>query len=442
MRNRKAKGARKLRAPFLFLWYNTHMNDMLISPLAELEEEKQKKIQKKRKKWPKPLRIVLWSLLGAILVAGTIVIAYIMNTPRARLLWATVHFASDTLEDQDYLLYNIDIMELVRLYANADTAVEGSVKISDVKGFNLSIKAEMTAERSMSTNRLASTSTIEVLGQEVASTDIYAEGDTVYLISPDIDDLAFAFPTGIDLFMRMPDFTSDIDQQWFSDNKKNIYDCVQQIGLEETGNTIMDTNGRTSEEYVITIPEGCGGFIWELLGMDAPDYDVVVSIYLRDDNRIRRVEMDLSHQIDGLTLVMDGVDMGTCYLYMDLPDDEQCVLQVTRNSEKNNLFDMNATYYTNSDKEYHMISQMRWVELEDGGFELKIEDGEIKRGNVLLASLDFNGTVTHLEEEIDPFDGITIDLNSLEELDWKAIRDDVDTYVNDALDKFKESVGL
>lgn len=68
----------------------------------------------------------------------------------------------------------------------------------------------------------------------------------------------------------MPDLTSDIDKTWFKDHMQDIADLTKQISIDQTGKTIEDEDGTVSEEFVITIPQGCGQFIWDLLGIDAP----------------------------------------------------------------------------------------------------------------------------------------------------------------------------
>ncbi len=64
----------------------------------------------------------------------------------------------------------------------------------------------------------------------------------------------------------------------FTTTFSNIIELTRQIQIEETGKTRTDSDDVKSHEYLVTIPEGSGGFIWELLGMDTPDYDIRVSV--------------------------------------------------------------------------------------------------------------------------------------------------------------------
>ena len=54
---------------------------------------------------------------------------------------------------------------------------------------------------------------------------------------------------------------------------------------------------------------GSGQFIWKLLGMEAPDYDVTVSVYLTKGNCLRRMTVDLSHVLEGAVFMVDGKEV-------------------------------------------------------------------------------------------------------------------------------------
>ena len=97
----------------------------------------------------------------------------------------------------------------------------------------------------------------------------------------------------------------DIDQEWFHDNFSNIIELTRQIQIEETGKTRTDSDDVKSHEYLVTIPEGSGDFIWELLGMDAPDYDIRISLYLTGLCRMSRMEVDLSDITKGASMIID-----------------------------------------------------------------------------------------------------------------------------------------
>ena len=83
---------------------------------------------------------------------------------------------------------------------------------------------------------------------------------------PMLDNLSYAMTTSNTYFKKAPELKHDIDQEWFHDNFSNIIELTRQIQNEETGKTRTDSDEVKSHEYLVTIPEGSGGFIWELLG--------------------------------------------------------------------------------------------------------------------------------------------------------------------------------
>lgn len=154
---------------------------------------------------------------------------------------------------------------------------------------------------------------------------------------------------------------------------QDIADLTKQISIDQTGKTIEGEDGTVSEEFVITIPQGCGQFIWDLLGIDAPDYDVVCSMYLTKHNHLRRLSVDMSDVLDGASMVVDGEDVGTAYMYYELPDDERVEMKMVRNPDYSHWIDAEMTYYANTGKQYKMTSHITWQEAEDG-FSLKATD--------------------------------------------------------------------
>ena len=47
------------------------------------------------------------------------------------------------------------------------------------------------------------------------------------------EDIGYAFPTGQNLFLKMPDLTSDIDKEWFKDHLRDIAELTNRIDIEK-----------------------------------------------------------------------------------------------------------------------------------------------------------------------------------------------------------------
>ena len=390
-------------------------------------------------KGQKVLAIILSVLVIAILAVVGVYKIESKTNPRVRLLSSTVYFTEHTLKNPSYLMYGVDIMELLHVYFNGPIEVSGDVALYDVKDLGFSFTMDMEATRSLEQKRLACTSAAEVLGIDAGTAEIYSEDETIYILIPSMD-LSFAFPTGMELFKRMPDLTHDIDREWFHENMQNIIEFTGQIKIEETGEYIRETNGEKAEEFKITIPEGTGAFMWELLGMDMPDYDVIVSMYLNSKNHLRRLEIDLSNTMEGASMVIDGEDVGTLLFYYDLPDGEKMHMVMTRLSDKTNTMSMETVYDTNADIHYTMQGNLSWsYDDGDDGVKIKVKEMQIQHGSEVLAKINFNGSVTPLNEEPDVFYGVDTDyLEEIEKLDWKAIRDDVEGFTKDIIAQLKE----
>lgn len=383
--------------------------------------------------------IILCCILLVILTVGGFTLSRTKN-PRVRMLLSILHFTESTLEDPAYLLYDIDIMELCREYLNADTQITGTAGFDHMQKVKSSIYMDVDATRSFAQKRAVAHMNMDFIVVNAGEMNLYGEKETVYLDAPLLgEDVGYAFPTGLNLFPKAPDLTSDIDKTWFRQNAKNIVELMQNISMEETGEVIKDKDGTVSQEFVVTIPKGQGGFVWELLGMDAPDYDVVSSVYLTEDNRLRRMSMDLSQKVEGASFVLDGTSLGTCYFYYDLPENERMEMTMVRNPKYKNWIDCEIVYITNKGQQYVVTSNMTWNQ-EEKGFSLKINDLKITNGDKNLAQGFFKGQVVPLEKEPDVFEGREDYLYNLQVLDWRKIREDSESFINEVLAKTSMSV--
>lgn len=380
----------------------------------------------------KKIRIGILLVLVAVLIIG---ISVAMRNPRVKLLYSVINFSESTLKNEEYLLYDVDIMEFFSDYANSDTRITGVMGFPEIKGMNATVSVDMDAERSFSQKKFASESSLNLLWAEAGQLNLYAEDDTWYISAPILGtDIGYAFPTDLDWFPKMPELTSDIDRAWFRDNYSNIVKLMSQIEIEKTDKIIENDDGTESTGYSVTIHKGDGHFIWELLGMDDPDYDVNVIMYLTNHNRFRRMEVDLSDILEGATLTLDGENASTCIFTYELPDNESMDFTMTRNPETENWIDMTSNYYGNNGKIYQMTAGLNWEEIKNG-FKMNMKNIKVTCDDELLARAYFLGKVVKEEATDDLFEGKTDYLNSLEVIQWKTVRDDTESFIQEVLDK-------
>jgi hypothetical protein len=67
---------------------------------------------------------------------------------------------------------------------------------------------------------------------------------------------------------------------------------------------------------------------------------------------------------------------------------------------------------------------------------------QVKYGTEMWASGSFKGTITPQEQTTDVFGQAAVDLDSLDPIDWKALRDNADGFVDDILAQIEEKTGL
>lgn len=377
-------------------------------------------------------------LLAVIIVILGGSIFYVSRTNvRMRLLCNVLHFVTNTLESPSYLLYDVDIMELCRDYGNGDILINGRMGFDGLEQVSSSIYFDVEGSRSFSQKRMESTMDMSLLWIELGELNLYAEDETVYLTAPLLgEEIGYAFPTGQNLFLKMPELSHDLDKEWFQDHTMDIIDFMaNDISIVETGEILVDEDGTKSDELVITVPQGTGDFIWELLGMEAPDYDVVTTLYLTSDNHLRRVSVDLSDVLPGASMMIDGEDIGTSYFLYKLPDDEQVTLKMVRNPNYTHWIDSEAIYSANNGSKYSMTTHITWQEEADGTITLKARDIAIMQDGKQKANGYFSGSI----EKASDMEALFVDeedrLYALEELDWKAVRDDAESFIDDVLSK-------
>lgn len=137
--------------------------------------------------------------------------------------------------------------------------------------------------------------------------------------------------------------------------------------------------------------------------------------------------------------MLDGVSMGTCYFYYELPENERVEMTMIRNPKYKNWMDCKMVYFTNTGEELTTTSNMTWNR-DDKSFSLKVNDLLMTKGDKTMAQGFFTGEVSQLDKKPDVFEGKDEYLYGLEVLDWRKIRDDSEAFVNEVLAKTSMSV--
>lgn len=382
-------------------------------------------------------------ILIIIFALAIIIKAELDFNPTVRILASVINFSESTLKNSDYLAYNIDLRDLFRNYTNSDIRYNGSAYIKKIKGFPYSLSGSIKGERSSSQKKFSLKSDLDVLVLDVGELDIYADTDTIYLNVPLLGGIAYGFNTGEDLFRQAPNLTSDINREWFHNNKRNIYNFVNSISIEKTDQIYIDEDGTEASEFSITIPQGEGDFIWELLGKEAPDHDIKCSVFLDKSNHARKVVFDLSYKRDGEYAAIYGKNLGTFELYVPLPDDELVITTIKRNGDTSytNAFTNNISYYASTGDVYTIDHGILLNQLENG-YKIEATDLVLARNDTILAEGYIKGKISTVENMGDVFENAGADLSSVEVIDWNTIKNDTASFIDDVISKARENVDL
>lgn len=387
----------------------------------------------------KTLRIIVIVVVALAIIAK----AELTFNPSARLLASIINFSESTLNNPDYLAYNIDLKDLFINYTNADIEYSGNAYIKKLEGFPYSINGTIKGQRSTNQKKFSCKSDLDVLVMDVGSVDFYAKDQTVYLSAPILGGLAYGFDTDSNLFLEAPDLTNDINHEWFHNNKKNIFNFVRNIDIKKTDVVYVDEDGTKCDELKITIPQGEGKFIWDLLGMDIPDHDINCSVFLDKHNHTRNITFDLSYKTEGAYISISGKNFSTIELLSPLPDNEKVVATIKRNGENNytNSFVNNITYTTNLGKKYSMDFNML-MNFVDDGIKFEATDVTIKNDDLVLAQGYVNGRVATVENMGDVFENAGVDLSDVEVIDWDTIKNDTASFIDDVISKARDNVDI
>ena len=382
--------------------------------------------------------IVILSII-AVLIIGSLL--FVIFNPRAKFLAGITRFATGTLSDNDYIGYNLDVMELCREYANGDIEFSGEVIASDIKGFGYTSSAKVHGQRSFDMKELSGTADAKVLFVDVGEVDFYAKDKTMYMIVPSFDNLAYSLTSDADLFYKAPMLNGNLDFAWFKDNISNFIDFANDIDIRESGQTLEDDDGTFSTEYLITIPKGEGGFIWELLGMDVPTEDINLSMYITRSCKIRRISMDISNILPDTRVIVDGTSMGTVIFEKDLPENEKVtVVLIKRGDYKfSNCIDV-AMAYNSRDGKVYKGDGILVYEKGDNGYDIQAKRLKFYEDDALIGQMYFNGNVHPTKIETPPVSTAPIPLDSIKNYSWEELRDNFESFINDVTEDVKSKI--
>lgn len=382
--------------------------------------------------------IIILSIIVALLIGDLL---FVLLNPRAKFLAGVTRFAIETLNDNEYIGYNLDVMELCRDYVNGDIDFSGDVIAGDIKGFGYTSSAKIHGLRSFEMKQMSVIADAKVLFVDVGEVDVFARDKTFYMIVPSFDNLSYSLTTDAELFFKAPMLNGNLDLSWFRDNIGNFIDFASDIDIKESGQTMQDDDGTVSTEYLITIPKGKGEFIWELLGMDIPTEDINLSMYITRACKIRRISLDISDIVPDSYLTVDGTSMGNVIFEKRLPDNEKVTVFLTKRGDYrySNYIDIGLFYNSRDGKVYRGDGVLVY-EKGSNGYDVQVKRLKFYEDETLIGQVYFNGNVHTTKCETEPVSTATIPLDSIKNYSWEELRDNFDSFINDVTEDIKSKI--
>lgn len=380
--------------------------------------------------------VILAVILAVFVILAAGVYFSLRRDIRFRMFRAMEHFSTESVNSPEYLLYDLDVTGLCRNYLNGDISVDGTIGLSRTEQLNIPLSVDIQGTRSVTQGRMHLEAGIRMLRYEAVSLDVYGENDMLYVDAPFLPSKGFDLSTGVDFFTKAPE-TGRVspDKEWFAQHRKQIRELIRKIAIEETGNTLEEE--RVSTEYRITIPEGSGDFLWELIGADPPKKDIIFTIYLTPDDRIRRLTLDLSPLMDGGTLMIDGIHADTAFFTRDLPEGKRLLLQVSRSRVTSHRLDFLVSYENGEKDSYEVSAGVEWTtDNSQESMDIRVRQLKIKRNGSFLGGGSFRGTLQTEDVLEDVFEGQEKRLRSLQKMNLLQIQDEALQYIDTVLDRF------
>ncbi len=380
------------------------------------------------------------TLLFLLIIIAKIEVDY---NPAVRVLLSVVTFSEKTLQNPNYLAYNIDLMDFFQNYANADVDYFGNMYLKKVKGFPYSVSGNISGKRSCDQKKFSCESDMNVLVLKVGELDAYADNDTVYVVAPMLGDIAYGFDTNENLFVKGPDFSNDLDREWIHDNAANIFHFINSIEIVDAKDSYTDDSGKTSEGYDLIIPAGEGDFIWELLGMDAPTKDIKCTLYLDDHLCATKIVFDLSNKNEGSTLTISGDSLSTATLYIPLPDNEAATVVVKRDGsvKYTNAFTNHVEYNNNIGHTYTADFDVM-MNFVDDGMKTDVQNVVFQKDSEVVLEGYCNARIKKEDNMDDVFKNVDTDFSQVEVIDWATIKNDIAPFVDDVINQAKKNTDI
>ena len=380
--------------------------------------------------------VILAVILAVFVILAAAVYFSLRRDIRFRMFRAMEHFSTESVNSPEYLLYDLDVTGLCRNYLNGDISVDGTIGLSRTEQLNIPLSVDIQGTRSVTQGRMHLEAGIRMLRYEAVSLDVYGENDMLYVDAPFLPSKGFALSTGVDIFTKAPETGRVLpDKEWFAQHRKQIRELIRKIAIEETGNTLEEE--RVSTEYRITIPEGSGDFLWELIGADPPKKDIIFTIYLTPDDRIRRLTLDLSPLMDGGTLMIDGIHADTAFFTRDLHEGKRLLLQVSRSREASHRLVFLVSYENGEKDSYEVSAGVEWTtDNSQESMDIRVRQLKIKRNGSFLGGGSFRGTLQTEDVLEDVFEGQEKRLRSLQKMNLLQIQDEALQYMDTVLDRF------
>lgn len=364
---------------------------------------------------------ICYVIAGLIVVVAISLIVFInvlSDNPRMRVGKALQIFSQKTVNEPDYIFYDLNPKELLSLYAGSDITFEGKATISDLQEISIPLNASIHGARSYDQQQMYADVDLSAFIFGLPTIYTYINHDNLFIYSDGLN-LAYKFPVTQNLYPEINAPSQNPGKSWLNQNKDNIANLVKKVPIRKTGNKITTTDGDKAEEFEIILPKGEGDFIWKIFGGASPNKDVTVLLYINDDNRICRVELDLTNllSIEGTAkLTLEGKHASTLIFEGSLADQGTTCFTMTRTTEESRYFKIDIKG-TDLEGTYHVSGAIAWTNKENG-LSLNIKNMKVENNDETVVNIDYQGTISYSDPLPDLFEGLPAPEESFEEMEW------------------------
>jgi len=380
---------------------------------------------KKRKRGTKIIVSIALALMLLVIMASAF-IGILRKNPKLRLLLGLYYMTAETMSDEDFLLYEFPLAEVISDYVNGDTESTGQIRLSGIKGLDLTLALNYRAQRAVSIGQGKVDVSAEIMRFPAGDLTLYAKGDTLYTSAPVLDE-PIALKTDVDLFPVITELSETMDTAWFKRHWKDLWELQGETAVTqeaETGRFCVEVSAAGVRQVFSMLGIECG--------LKSPE-PFTFSVDLNAENRIRGVTMTLPETIcPYTTLSLEGEALGKLTIVYDAPEKHPFEIILERSPQ-----DERTIQASGKCSDYSFSGSFSWEKKgEDEGYRVSLEKFKILQDVDTLIQIDADSEMKLLLEKPDTLFDDGFDFSAAKEWNPAELRE----RISESMTNMKETL--